>query len=59
MTDSYRICTADEGFTSTQRPQYLEGVYGSDKGSFIRVNEAEYRKLQARSDAQESEHLAP
>jgi beta-xylosidase len=56
--DRYRVATADEGFTQTRRPQYLEGVYGTDKGSFIRLNEAEYKKLQAWSDAQEKDHLA-
>ena len=57
--DRYRIATVDEGFTQARRPQYLEGVYGTDKGSFIRLNEAEYKKLQAWSDAQEKDHLAP
>ena len=56
--DRYRVATADEGFTQTRRPQYLEGVYGTDKGSFLRLTEAEYRKLQAWSDAQEKDHLA-
>lgn len=58
-TDRYRICTADGAFTTTRRPQYLEGVYGPDKGCFLRLNEAEYRKLQAWSDAEEPNHLAP
>lgn len=58
-TDRYRICTAEEGFAQTSRPQYLEGVYGPDKGSFMRVNEAEYKRLQAWSDAEEPKHLAP
>ena len=57
--DRYRIITADENFTSMRRPQYLEGVYGTDKGCFIRVNEEEYKKLQAWSDSKEPEHLAP
>jgi hypothetical protein len=56
--DRYRVATADEGFTRTSRPQYLEGVYGTDKGSFLRLTEAEYRKPQAWSDAQEKDHLA-
>lgn len=55
--DRYRVATVDEGFTQTRRPQYLEGVYGTDKGSFLRLTEAEYRKLQAWSDAQEKDHL--
>lgn len=58
-TDRYRICTADGAFTTTRRPQYLEGVYGPDKGCFLRLNEAEYRKLQSWSDAEEPKHLAP
>lgn len=59
MTDSYRICTADESFTKVRRPQYLEGVYGPEKGSFLRINETEYKRLQSWSDSHESEHLAP
>lgn len=59
LTDRYRICTVNDGFADPKRPQYLEGVYGPDKGSFIRVSEAEYRKLQAWSDAEEPKHLAP
>lgn len=58
-TDRYRVCTVDDGFAEPKRAQYLEGVYGPDKGSFVRVSEAEYRKLQAWSDAEEPKHLAP
>ena len=59
VTGGYRICSADESFTNLRRPQYLEGVYGTDKGSFLRISEAEYNRLQAWSDAAEPEHLAP
>lgn len=58
-TGRYRICTADEEFTQMRRPQYLEGVYGPDKGSFLRISEAEYKRLQKWSDAAEPAHLAP
>ena len=58
-TDRYRICTSDDSFTETRRPQYLEGVYGTDKGCFLRLNEDEYKRLQAWSDAEEPKHLAP
>ncbi|MBO6044244.1 MAG: family 43 glycosylhydrolase, partial [Bacteroidales bacterium] len=58
-TGRYRICTADDAFTQMRRPQYLEGVYGPDKGSFLRITEAEYNRLQAWSDAAEPSHLAP
>ena len=58
-TGGYRVCTADEGFTQMRRPQYLEGVYGPGKGSFLRISEDEYKWLQAWSDAAEPEHLAP
>ena len=58
-TGRYRICTADEEFTQMRRPQYLEGVYGPDKGSFLRISEAEYKRLQEWSDAAEPAHLAP
>ncbi|MBP5217549.1 MAG: family 43 glycosylhydrolase, partial [Bacteroidales bacterium] len=58
-TGRYRICTADEEFTQMRRPQYLEGVYGPDKGTFLRISEAEYKRLQEWSDAAEPAHLAP
>ncbi len=58
-TESYRLFTADDDFTEMTHPQILEGVYGPGKGSFLRVNEAEYKRLQAWSDAAEPEHLAP
>ena len=57
-TGRYRICTADEAFTQMRRPQYLEGVYGPDRGTFLRISEAEYNRLQDWSDAAEPEHLA-
>ena len=58
-TDGYRICTADARMQTFTRPQFLEGVYGPDGGSFLRLSEAEYTRLQAWSDAAEPEHLAP
>ena len=58
-TGGYRVATADDGFTQIRRPQYLEGVYGPEEGSFLRLSEAEYKLLQAWSDAAEAEHLAP
>ena len=58
-TNGYRLVTVDDAFTEMRRPQYLEGVYGPDKGCFLRVSEAEYNRLQAWSDAAEPEHLAP
>ena len=58
-TDGYRIGTVEDAFTEMRRPQYLEGVYGPDKGCFLRVDEAEYARLQAWSDAAEPDHLAP
>ena len=58
-TDGYRIVAADDGFMDLKRPQYLEGVYGADQGSFLRISEAEYNRLQAWSDAAEPEHLVP
>lgn len=39
--------------------QAVEGVYGPGPGSFLRLNEEEYGRLQAWSDSQESYHLAP
>lgn len=58
-TDGYRICSADALLQAVRRPQFLEGVYGPDQGSFLRISEAEYKRLQAWSDAAEPEHLAP
>ena len=58
-TDGYRIVTVDDAFKELRRPQYLEGVYGPDKGCFLRISEAEYNRLQAWSDAAEPDHLAP
>ena len=59
LYEDYRICTADDGFTRASRPQPLEGVYGPGKGSFLRITEEEYQRLQAWSDAAEPQHLAP
>jgi hypothetical protein len=59
QTGSYRVCTADDSMKVFKRPQYLEGVYGPEQGSFIRIGESEYKRLQAWSDAAEPEHLAP
>lgn len=58
-TNGYRLVTVDDAFTEMRRPQYLEGVYGPDKGCFLRISEAEYNRLQAWSDATEPDHLAP
>lgn len=58
-TDGYRIVTVDDSFTQMRRPQYLEGVFGPDKGCFLRIGEAEYARLQAWSDAAEPAHLPP
>ena len=58
-TNGYRLVMVDDAFTEMRRPQYLEGVYGSDKGCFLRISEAEYNRLQAWSDAAEPDHLAP
>ena len=58
-TGGYRVCTADDDFSEMRRPQYLEGVYGTEQGSFIRVSEDEYKRLQDWSDKAEPEHLAP
>ena len=37
-TNGYRIVTVDDAFTEMRRPQYLEGVYGPDKGCFLRIS---------------------
>ena len=55
----YRMCKADKYMRRFSNPQDIEGVYGPQHGSFMRVTEQEYKRLQAWSDAQESTHLAP
>ncbi len=57
--ERYRVATADEDLTELRRPQVLEGVYGPGPGSFLRLTEEEYRRLQDWSDAAEPKHLAP
>ena len=57
--DGYHIGTAEESLAEMRRIQELEGVFGPDKGSFLRISEAEYARLQAWSDAAEPAHLAP
>ena len=57
--DGYCIGTAEESLAEMRRIQELEGVFGPDKGSFLRISEAEYARLQAWSDAAEPAHLAP
>ncbi len=55
----YRLCDADSVLSSFSNPKDIEGIYGPQHGSFLRVTQEEYERLQAWSDAQESEHLAP
>ena len=57
--ERYRVASADEDLTELRRPQVLEGVYGPGPGSFLRLTEEEYGRLQAWSDAAEPKHLAP
>ena len=55
----YRICKADEHLRNFREPRDIEGVAAPQHGSFMRLTQEEYERLQAWSDAQESAHLAP
>lgn len=55
---NYRICRADKNMRNFTSPQNIEGVNGPQHGSFLRITEEEYDRLQAWSDAEESKHLA-
>lgn len=55
----YRICKADEYLRNFHSPRDIEGVDAPQHGSFLRLTEEEYNRLQAWSDAEEHKHLAP
>lgn len=55
----YRICKADEYLRNFREPRDIEGVAAPQHGSFMRLTEEEYNRLQAWSDAEEHKHLAP
>lgn len=55
----YRICKADEYLRNFHSPRDIEGVDAPQHGSFMRLTEEEYKRLQAWSDAEEHKHLAP
>ncbi len=55
----YRICKADEYLRNFHSPRDIEGVDAPQHGSFLRLTEEEYKRLQAWSDAEEHKHLAP
>ncbi len=55
----YRICKADEYLSNFHSPRDIEGVDAPQHGSFLRLTEEEYKRLQAWSDAEEHKHLAP
>ena len=56
---NYRICRADRHMRNFSQPQNIEGIDGPQHGSFLRITEDEYMRLQAWSDALEPEHLKP
>lgn len=56
---NYRICRADKNMRNFTSPQNIEGVNGPQHGSFLRLTEEEYDRLQAWSDGEEAMHLAP
>lgn len=48
----YRLCDADPTLTHFSNPRDIEGVTGSQHGSFLRLTKAEYKRLQKWSDSQ-------
>ena len=56
---NYRICKADKFMRNFSSPQNIEGVNGPQHGSFMRITQEEYDRLQRWSDEQEAKHLAP
>ena len=56
---NYRICQADKNMRNFHSPQNIEGVNGPQHGSFLRLTQEEYERLQAWSDGEEAMHLAP
>ena len=56
---NYRICKADKYMRNFSSPQNIEGVNGPQHGSFMRITQEEYDRLQRWSDEQEAKHLAP
>lgn len=56
---NYRICRADQNMRNFASPQNIEGVNGPQHGSFMRLTEEEYNRLEAWSDGEMALHLAP
>lgn len=56
---NYRICKADKNMRNFSSPQNIEGVNGPQHGSFLRLTQEEYERLQNWSDGEEAMHLAP
>lgn len=54
----YRLCDANEILSKFSNPRDIEGINGPQHGSFLRLTEEEYNRLQKWSDDQESQHLA-
>lgn len=51
---NYRICRADKYMRNFSDPQNIQGVTGPQHGSFLRITEEEYNRLQQWSDAEGS-----
>ena len=56
---NYRICEADQNMRNFRSPRNIEGVNGPQHGSFLRLTQEEYERLQNWSDGEEAMHLAP
>lgn len=50
---NYRICRTDKYMRNFSSPQNIQGVTGPQHGSFMRITEEEYDRLQKWSDEQE------
>lgn len=55
----YMICSSDANMSQFRQPQDMEGIYGPQQGSILRLTQAEYDKLQAWSDSLEPKYLEP
>lgn len=56
---NYRLCQADRFMRNFRNPRNIEGVDRPQHGSFMRITDEEYDRLQAWSDSIEALTLAP
>ena len=56
---NYRICKADRNMRNFSEPRNIEGVNGPQHGSFLRLTQEEYERLQNWSDSVMASRQAP